>query len=165
MKKTILGVLVAVMLFGGAAVAVAQTDDTTSTTSSEDTFPPRGPRGEMLQEVLDALVADGTLEQSQADAVVSALEEARAERFAAREETRAAMQEAWADGVLTEDELSVLPDGGSHLTDPDGPLAEYWADGQLTQDELDEARESGLGFGGRGRHHHGPEGGPMGFGA
>jgi hypothetical protein len=46
-----------------------------------------------------------------------------------RDAVRAAMQEAWSDGVLTEDELSALPNSGSRLVDPNGPLAEYWEDG------------------------------------
>jgi polyhydroxyalkanoate synthesis regulator phasin len=164
MKKTILGALVGVMMFAGAAIAVAQTSEdstteSTTTTTTEDTTSTGGRfghRGEVLQGVLDDLVADGTLTQAQADAVTAGLEAAKAERFAAREEMRAAMEEAWSDGALTEEELSVLPDGGSRLTDPDGPLAEYWEDGQITQEELDEARANGdLGFGRGGRHGHG----------
>jgi hypothetical protein len=99
-------------------------------------------------------VTDGTLTQEQADAVVAAFQEHHAAMHAQRDAVRAAMEEAWSDGVLTEDELGVLPNGGSRLTDPDGPLAEYWEDGQLTQEELDEARSDGL-IGRGGRHGRG----------
>jgi hypothetical protein len=101
--------------------------------------------------VLDGLVTDGTLTQEQADAVVAAFQEHHAAMHAQRDAVRAAMEEAWSDGVLTEDELTVLPNGGSRLTDPDGPLAEYWEDGQLTREELEEARSEGL-IGRGGRH-------------
>jgi polyhydroxyalkanoate synthesis regulator phasin len=169
MKKIILGALVGVMVFAGAAIAIAQTSEDGSTDASTATTAPVttddsvaapgrggfGHRGEVLQGVLDGLVADGTLTQEQADAVVAGLEAARGELLAAREELNAAVEEAWSDGVLTEEELNALPEGAARFAGPDGPLAEYWEDGQITQEELDEARANGLGFGRGGRHGHG----------
>jgi len=164
MKRIATFVLAGLLLVVGASVALAQTDDgdTTTDTSTEpedDASPDRfGHRGEVLQSVLDDLVADGTLTQDQADAVIAALEEKRTEFQSLRDELRAGWDEAWADDVLTEDEVADLADGlpfADRLTDPDGPLAEYWEDGQLTRDELAEAREA-FGFGRGGRHHHGP---------
>jgi hypothetical protein len=152
-KKTILAAVVGVMVLTGATVALAQTEDTTTTATTEEDSIGRLFGGHFggYADVLDGLVTDGTLTQEQADAVVAAFQEHRTTMRANREAVRAAMQEAWSDGVLTEDELSVLPNGGSRLTDPDGPLAEYWEDGQLTQEELDEARSEGL-IGRGGRH-------------
>lgn len=159
MKKTILAAAVGLMVLAGATVAFAQTNESaTSTTTATGASADRLFGG--YADVLDGLVTDGTLTQEQADAVVAALEAHHAAMHAQRDTVRAAMQEAWSDGVITEDELSALPNGGSRLTDPDGPLAEYWEDGQLTQEELDEARSEGfIGRGGRhGRGGFGPFG-------
>ncbi|MGF1667689.1 MAG: hypothetical protein ACFCVC_15635 [Acidimicrobiia bacterium] len=157
MRKTILAALVGVMVLAGATVAFAQTDDSTTTTTTQDNSTGRLFGG--YSDVLDGLVTDGTLTQEQADAVVAAFQEHRGAMRANRDAVREALQEAWSDGVITEDELSALPNGGSRLTDPDGPLAEYWEDGQLTQDELDEARSEGL-IGRGGRHGRGGFGQP-----
>ena len=165
MRKLITLVAAVVLVVGGAMVATAQTDDT-------DPAPPlAGERHEILTGVLDDLVENGTIEQSQADAIVEALDAKRAEFEAAREERRAefeaareAAREAWSDGVLTQDEAEALP-FGDRLTDPDGPFAEAWSDGQLTQEEVDELRPE-FGFRrGPGGHHRGglgfgPDGAP-----
>jgi hypothetical protein len=153
MKKTILAAAVGVMVLAGATVAFAQTDEsTTSTTTVTDATEGRLFGG--YADVLDGLVTDGTITQDQADAIVAAFQEHHAAMRAQRDAVRAAMEEAWSDGVLTEDELTALPNGGSRLTDPDGPLAEYWEDGQLTREELEEARSEGL-IGRGGRHGRG----------
>jgi hypothetical protein len=114
---------------------VAQTDEGADTAI--------GRVGHTITDVLEGLVSDGTITQDQADAVVSGLDDARAERHAAQEALRAAWDEAWADDVLTLEEAQSLgADGpvGDRLTDPDGPLADQWADGQLTREELDDAK-------------------------
>lgn len=160
MKKLIPAVLTVALVVVGASVAMAQSgesDSTTTTTVTEDAdaLPGRlGHRGEALQEVLDDLVADDTITQEQADAIVAALEAKKAEFLAERDAVRAAWDEAWSDDVLTEDEAAELADAApfrGDLLDPEGPLAQYWEDGQLTRDELAQARES-LGFGHRGHH-------------
>ena len=77
-----------------------------------------------------------------------------AEVLAELEAAREQLQEAWADDVLTLDEIEGLP-FADRLTDPEGPLADAWADGELTKDEMQEAREE---FGprrGHGRRGHG----------
>ena len=151
MQRIIAAMAAAGMLVAGAFVATTITSesaqaqvieaqvDETQTESSE-----RPDRGAHVTEVLDALVADGTLTQTQADAVQDALEakaeelraereERRAERQAAREEVRAMLE----DGVIDSAELSEL--GDDHpFNDPDGRFAEAAADGQITEEELRE---------------------------
>jgi hypothetical protein len=154
MKKVAVLAVALVLVMAGASVAVAQTEDGADT--------PLGRAGTFIGEVLDSLVSDGTLTQDQADAVSDAVQTAHEERWAAAEERRAAVEEAWSDDVLTEEEAATLSDDGhmGQLLDPDGPLAEYWEDGRLTRDELDEAREAGvLGFGPGGHRGHGQFGG------
>ncbi len=69
-----------VLLIGPTTVLAQSDDDTTTTTQApatddEATTPPAVPS--WIQDVLDALVAAGTLTQAQADAVTNALQEAR----------------------------------------------------------------------------------------
>ncbi len=157
MRKWIAVLAAGVLIIGGAAVATAQTD---GTEPAEPGF--GGHRGDVLQEVLDELVTANTITQSQADAIVDALEAKRAEFEAAREEMRAqheemraAIEEAWSDDVLTQDEVADLP-FADHLTDPDGPFAGAWSDGQLTREEFDAVRaELGPRPGPRGHRGHG----------
>ncbi|HLF41689.1 MAG TPA: hypothetical protein VI854_09490, partial [Acidimicrobiia bacterium] len=76
--------LVAGLLGGGAAglafgvpgLAGAQTDESTTTTET----PATAARGQWMRDALAPLVEQGTISQSQADAVISALEEARPAR-------------------------------------------------------------------------------------
>jgi hypothetical protein len=158
MRKMILAAVVGVMLIGGAAVAVAQTED-----GSES---PDGRVGSFISDVLDGLVSDGTLTDEQAAAVEDAFEAAHEERIAEREARRDEMQAArdqirvaLEDGVITAEELAELPEGP--WSDADGPLAEALEDGQITQEELDELRPFGhRGHGSRGEFGHGFGPGP-----
>ena len=157
MRKTPAFLAVAVLVIGGAAVALAQTEDAPEGESAvEKVF--RG--GEMLADVLADLVTDGTINQSQSDAIVAAVEEQHTLRRAEHEAFRAQMEEFWADDVLTADELAQLPEGHPLLGDE---FAEAAVDG-LTKDEIREiAPFGGRGFHGR-RGHGGGMGGPGGFG-
>lgn len=150
MKKVLLAVAVGVFVLGGAAIAVAQTDE------GED--PPLGRFGEAIQEVLDGLVADTSNDftQEDADLVVEAftekLDEVKAERQALREERRAERQalreqlrEFWSDGELTADEIEQLPEDS-----PLRRLPDILEDGTITRDEL-----RGLWPFGRGHHRGG----------
>lgn len=85
MRKTVAAATMAASLtLGGAAGAVlfvpslsgAQTDETTDETTTEET----PERGGFLGDALAPLVADGTITQAQADAVIEALREARPDR-------------------------------------------------------------------------------------
>ena len=163
MRKVIVAAVIAVMLIGGASIAVAQTDDAAE-----------GPVARVagfIEDVLDGLVSDGTLSEEQATAVADAFDTAREERQAEREARRAErqaiaeqVQAALEDGVITAEELAELPDGP--WNDSEGPLADALEDGEITQEELDELRpfgRRGFGRGGFDRAGFGPGAGAFGF--
>lgn len=157
MRKMLGFLAVAVLVIGGAAVALAQTEDAPEGENAvEKVF--RG--GQMLADVLADLVTDGTINQGQADAIVAAVEEQHTLRMQEREAFRAQMEEFWADEVLTPEELAQLPEGHPFLSDE---FAEAAADG-LTKDEIRELAPRGPGGFHRHRGPGGPGGGPGGFG-
>ncbi len=147
MKKLIAAVAAAGILVSGAFVASTVTSSpaeaqTATDVAADEVRPPRP--GAILDEVLDELVDDGTLEQSQADAVKSALEAKREElkaefgdrppRFKA--ERRGILRGLMADDVITSDEIAALPEDHP-LRNGEGPFAELLEDdGQITRDEL-----------------------------
>jgi hypothetical protein len=151
------GILVA-GAFGASTIvgnqAVAQTTDL-QTVGAADGERPDVPRpGDILDEVLADLVADGTLDQGDADAVRAAVEakheEVRAELDSWREEHPGRFERGFnrgfalggllEDGVIDATELAELPDDHP-FNDPNGPAAEFLADGQLTADELHQIGE------------------------
>lgn len=160
MKKLIWLPLAGFLLIAGAAVAAAapgvvgrvqsalplavETDDQ-ATESDEPVLKFRGEG--FLTEVLDELVAAGTITQDQADAITNALQAKAEAKRAELEQMRQLWQSFVEDGVITQDEIDQLP--------ADSPLREAWnsiaEDGQVTLDQL---RELGP-FGG---HHRGPGG-------
>ena len=89
----------------------------------------------LLGEVLEGLVSDGELSQEDADIVLDAVAEAIEEAKAEREEIRAAIQEAFEDGELTDAEASILPDDHWLLSER---FDEAWEDGVLTKAEIRE---------------------------
>lgn len=94
----------------------------------------------ILEEVLAGLVDDGTIDESQADAIVAAVEAKAEEIRAEREARRELMRQFAEDGVFTADELAQL--GEDHpFNDPDGPYAEAAADGELTLEEIRRIRQ------------------------
>ena len=139
------------LLVGGTTAAFAtQTPggrDAVSTVVAAVTGP-----SSVLTEVLEELVGDGTINQSQADAIVKALDAKVEERRAERQRLRQLMVEFLQDRTLSADELAQLPE--DH---PLRNLDQFLDDGQVTEDELRQL--GGLGFG-RGHHHGGPFGGP-----
>lgn len=112
----------------------------------------------LLDKVLKELVADGTIDQAQADAITTKLKAERdafradlqAKREAAKA-VRAQIREFLKDGVITADELAQLP-----ADNPLRNLDKLLDDGKITLDEL---RQLGIGGGGKGgfREHHGPK--------
>jgi hypothetical protein len=146
------GAFTASTMAGGPALA--QTAETPSTEAPAEERPGFSKPGEILDEVLGELVADGTLDQVDADAVKAAYEarheEVRAEIEAWREENPGRFERGFKrgfamgglleDGVIDATELAELPDDHP-LNDPDGPAAEFLSDGQLTEDELKQLGE------------------------
>jgi polyhydroxyalkanoate synthesis regulator phasin len=155
MKKVIAALAAAGVLVAAAFTASIVTDDgiataqvpdegtTTTTTTTE-----RPEKGAAFREVLDELVAAGTITQDQADAIEEAMvakhEELRESGEGFRHHRRgrggSELRGLLEDDVITADELAELPDDHP-LNDPDGPAADYLDDGQLTTDELKEIRE------------------------
>ena len=90
----------------------------------------------ILGEVLDDLVADGTLTQDQADAVAQAAEEKASLLREELSERRGFLFDIIEDGVITREEVADLPEDHWIFSDVfDGA----WEDGELTRDELREA--------------------------
>ncbi len=92
---------------------------------------------EFLSGVLSDLVSEGTIEQSDADAVLAAVEDKAAEIKAEREATRELTQELLEDDVITEDEATQLPDDHPFFNEK---FDEAWEDGELTTEEIREIR-------------------------
>lgn len=149
MRKILISVVAAGVLVAGAFVASSLTTSAASAqTADEDTTQTfeRPERGAVMGEVLAGLVEDGTIKQSQADAIIAALDEKRAELEANRPEGRDGrrgpaahrrhIQALLEDGVISADEIAALPDDHP-FKDADGPFAEELADGQITQEEWD----------------------------
>jgi Arc/MetJ-type ribon-helix-helix transcriptional regulator len=149
MKRIIASIAAAGILVVGAFAASAITSSEVSAQTDEapvvtDEIRRSNP-GAILDQVLGDLVEDGTLEQSQSDAVKNGLEAKRdelKERFGDLKDRRGHRQEiresieAWLeDGVITTDELAELE--VELPIHEDGPLAEALEDGQITQAEWD----------------------------
>ncbi|MGH8872262.1 MAG: hypothetical protein ACRDWS_09825 [Acidimicrobiia bacterium] len=124
MRRLTVILAASVLVLGGATVVVAQTE----TDSAED-----GPARvhSLVQEVLDELVADGTLTQAQADAVDEALVAKRDELRAEREALRQQLEEFWSDGQITEEEIEQLPESSRWQR-----LSELLDDGVVEREEL-----------------------------
>jgi hypothetical protein len=157
MKKIFVSIAAAGVLVAGAFTAstvvdgpaLAQSTETPSTGAPVGDRPEFPKPGDILDEVLGDLVADGTLDQGDADAVEVAVqarhEQVRAEMEAWREENPGRFERGFRrgfamggfleDGVIDAAELAELPDDHP-LNDPDSPAAEFLADGQLTEEEL-----------------------------
>lgn len=140
MGKKVLSALIAGGVLVGAGLvssvisapgtAVAQEDS-----ESDDSGGPIPRIVGFLSDVLDDLVGDGTIDRSQADAIVAAAEdkaaEIKVEHRARHDQVRGFLD----DGVITEDEASQLPDDHYLLSNL---FDEAWADGELTRDEIAE---------------------------
>jgi hypothetical protein len=152
MKKVIAALAAAGVLVAAAFTASIVTDGGVATAQVPDegtTAVERPDRGAPFREVLDELVAAGTIRQDQADAIEEAMvakhEERRESGEGFRHHRRGfggafGLRELLADDVISADELAELPDDHP-FSDPDGPAADYLDDGQLTKDELKEIRE------------------------
>ncbi|MEA1903416.1 MAG: hypothetical protein U9N56_07810 [Actinomycetota bacterium] len=142
MRSKVIAALVAGGLLVGAGFITTIVSSPSVASAQEETDAPEeqglmGRGMEFLGDVLSDLVSEGTIEQADADAVLNAVEakagEIRAEREAQREIIEAALE----DGVITEDEVSDLPEDHPLFGDR---LDEAWEDGELTKEELGEFR-------------------------
>ncbi|MEA2677271.1 MAG: hypothetical protein QOJ81_1412 [Chloroflexota bacterium] len=163
MKRLIWLPIAGFLLIAGAAVAAAAPalvdearglldpgaadSGSITVTASTDAHPGQ----QLLTDVLADLVSNGTITQTQSDAITQALQDRVDQQQAEMEAHRALVEGFIADGVITQDEIDQLP--------ADDPLRVGFDsianDGQITLDQL-----RGLGpFGGHGfgpgGHGHG----------
>lgn len=149
MRKVVASLLAAGVLVAGAFVATSVTSSSAEAQTAEENTTQEFQRpepGSALNEVLAELVEAGTINQSQADAVATALEAKREEMRENRPEGRDGrrgkgrihrhVNALLEDGVISADEIAELPDGHP-FKDTDGPFADELADGQITQEEWD----------------------------
>ncbi len=137
------GLVLGMGIFAVLAVdpGVAFASDETDSTSGGDSDRPHHRHSAILEEVLEDLVASGTIDQGQADAITEALV-AKAESLRAeRDEVRELIESFLDDDVITEDELAQLPDDHP-FNNPDGWFAGALKDGQLTRAQIEQARPS-----------------------
>jgi hypothetical protein len=161
-KSTLVVPLAGLLLIGAAgAVAAASSGSAAGTgdgivaaapsatpSASTGTTGLGGRHDALLGDVLDDLVADGTITGAQKTAITDAL---AAERTARVEDAKVRMEQLRTfleDDVITQEEFDQLPED-SRLRD----LASIMDDGQITRDELGGLRGAfGGAFGGRGGH-------------
>lgn len=96
---------------------------------------------EFLSDVLADLVSSGEIDQSDADAVLGAVETKAEEVKAEREALRELTKELLDDDVITSAEAQQLPEDHPFLSER---FDEAWEDGELSKDEIRAARP----------HHH-----------
>lgn len=165
-KTTIVVPLAGVLLIGAAGAVAAATAGSpagdpvvvaapsASPSASSDVKPLVGERDTLLTDVLDDLIAKGTITEAQKTAITDALTAARQERRDSLRADAEQLRSFLEDGVITQDEFDQLP-ADSRLRQ----IAGIMDDGQITVDELRELRAGG--FGGRGhgfRGDWGPKG-------
>lgn len=128
------GLLTASVLQSGVAFAQENPDSS----SGEENDRTRYGHGALLEEVLADLVASGTIDQPQADAIVAAVQEAAEARRTERRELRQLIAGFLEDDVISGDELEQLPDDHP-FNDPDGRFSDALEDGEITREEIGEA--------------------------
>jgi hypothetical protein len=144
MRNKIIAALVAGGLLVGAGFVTSLVSAPSTASAQEDAAASdaedRGPfhRGfEFLSGVLDELVAENTISQEDADAVLDAVEEKVAELKAEHEAMRDLIKGFLEDGVLTKAEFDQLPANNPFANER---FDQAWQDGELTREEIREAR-------------------------
>lgn len=117
-------------------VASAQNDS--QDPSEETNVGPFKNHGSVLEDVLSDLVEDGTIDQSQADAIVEALDAKTAEFRTAAQDLRGLIAGFLEDGVITAEELDQLPDVFP-FNNLERVFGDALDDGELTLDEFQDA--------------------------
>lgn len=139
MRTKILAAFVAGGLLVGAAFVASAISSPGTASAQEDGDNPESQGGlfdhvtGFLEEVLDGLVDDGTLDQDQADAVVDAVEDRISEVWEKHRELADLVHGFLEDGVITTEEAEELPDDHPLL---DERFDEAWEDGELTIEDL-----------------------------
>jgi polyhydroxyalkanoate synthesis regulator phasin len=132
---------------GSNTIVIPAAESPSPDASSGATTTSDKPRDTALTDVLDDLVANGTITESQKTAILDGLTAERTARREAAQAQRQQLKDFLADGQITQEELDQLPD--------DSPLRQLTGvmdDGKITTDEL---RGLGRGFGFGGGHGHG----------
>lgn len=119
--------------------STASAQENSESTNGADSDRPNHRHGAVLEEVLADLVAAGTIDQDQADAVLEAVVAKADEIAAQRQELRELIRQFLEDDVITADELSQLPDVHP-FNNTEGVFSEALADGELTRAEIADAR-------------------------
>ena len=131
---------------GSNTIVIPAAESASPDAGSGTTTTPDKPKDTVLTDVLDDLVANGTITESQKTAILDGLTAERTARREAAQAQRQQLKAFLADGQITQDELDQLPE--------DSPLRRLTGvmdDGKITTDEL---RSLGRGFGfGRGHGH------------
>ena len=161
-RTTLVLPLAGLLVVAGAGAALATSGDRDSSTntivipaaesaspgaSSGTTAKPDKQKDTVLTDVLDDLVAKGTITESQKTAILDGLTAERTARREAAQAQRQQLKDFLADGQITQEELDQLPE--------DSPLRQLTGvldDGKITTDEL---RGLGRGFGFGKGHGHG----------
>lgn len=142
MSSKIIASLVAGGLLVGAGFVTSIVSTPGTAVAQEEATEPveRGFLGRglaFLGEVLDELVAEGTIDASDAEAVLDAVEEKAEAKRAEIQELKEQIQGFLEDGVLTEDEFEQLPEDNPFA---DEKFDEAWEDGELTKEEIRRSR-------------------------
>ena len=162
-RTTLVLPLAGLLIVAGAGAALATSGDRDPSTntivtpaaesgspdaSSGTTTTPDKPEDTLLTDVLDDLVANGTITESQKSAILDGLSAERTARREAAKAQRQQLRDFLADGQITQEELDQLPENS-----PLRRLTGVMDDGKITTDEL---RGLGRGFGfgfGKGHGH------------
>ena len=142
MRNKIVAALAAGGLLVGAGLVTSIVSAPETAAAQEETADTDHPgllaRGmDFLGDVLDELVGEGTIDDTQAEAILDAVEEKALQIKEERDALREEIKEYLEDGVLTSDEAANIPDDHWLFSDA---LDEAWADGELTLEEIREAR-------------------------
>lgn len=117
---------------------VASAQDDSQDPSEETNVGPFQNHGSVLEDVLSDLVEDGTIDQSQADAIVEALDAKTTEFRTAAQDLRGLIAGFLEDGVITAEELDQLPDVFP-FNNLERVFGDALDDGELTLDEFQDA--------------------------
>jgi polyhydroxyalkanoate synthesis regulator phasin len=148
--KLLSGLLVGGLLMGTGVIALAGTNDTGASSQANGTPPIHGPKmpgrqqanPELMQSIINGLVSDGTLTQTQGDAIIAKITQLDTNRKAEMEKIKA----------MTQSERDAFrQDNKTEKTQKTNPLAALVTAGTLTQAQADAISQTlGKGHGQKG---------------